>query len=240
MSNAFDRRRANGPENTFQPLYHVHASSSSAPSGALWCLNAHRVLQDPVSVPSHSLFVHELEGDDGLTSQHLVTSESSQRVDQRGSQDSRALRMLSALTPDLQTGIVPSASGSVLLECGRTKLICAVHGPRQVRGRQYAGKAELNVLFQMAPFSDVVRQKPGKDTEKPGLSALIQQALLPSVRLELLPKSSIDVYVTVLDSDTSELGLVALSVTAASVAIAEAGVDMLGLVTGSAAVCLII
>lgn len=90
----------------------------------------------------------------------------------------------------------------------------------------------------MAPFSLRQRQKPGKDTEKSGPASLIQQALLPAVRLELLPKSSIDVYVTVLDSDTSELGYSSLGVTAASAALAQAGVEMLGFVTGSTAVCI--
>ena len=105
-----------------------------------------------------------------------------------------------------------------------------------MRGRQYAGKAELNVQFQMAPFSRVEHLKPGKEAEVASPAALVQQALLPAVRLELLPKSSIDVHVTVLDADTSMLGYSALAVTAASAALAEAGVEMLGLVTGAAAV----
>ena len=72
------------------------------------------------------------------------------------------------------------------------------HGPRQVRGRQYAGQAELNVTFNMAPFCDVSRFKPGKDVESPGSAALVEQALLPAIRLDLLPKASIDIYVTCL------------------------------------------
>lgn len=110
------------------------------------------------------------------------------------------------------------------------------HGPRQVRGRQYAGKAELNVAFNLAPFCDVQRHKPGKDVESPSCAALVEQALLPAIRLDLLPKASIDVHITVLDMDTSTAGCVALAVTAASVALAEAGIEMFGLVTGASAV----
>lgn len=110
------------------------------------------------------------------------------------------------------------------------------HGPRQVRGRQYAGKAELNVLFQLAPFCNAERVKPGKETGLSGPASLVQQALLPAIRLELLPKSSIDVHITVLDSDTSLLGLVAMGVSAASTALAQAGIEMLGMVMGSSAV----
>lgn len=92
------------------------------------------------------------------------------------------------------------------------------------------------MLFQLAPFSYTGRVKPGKETELLGPASLVQQALLPALRLELLPKSSIDVHITVLDSDTSTLGLVAMGVSAASTALAQAGIEMLGLVMGSSAV----
>lgn len=120
--------------------------------------------------------------------------------------------------------------------CRYFGLTCS-HGPRQVKGRQYAGKAELNVTFNMAPFADVQRFKPGRDVESPSAAALVQQALLPAIRLDLLPKASVDVYVTVLDMDTSMSGCIALAVTAASAALAEAGIEMFGLVTGATAVC---
>lgn len=105
-----------------------------------------------------------------------------------------------------------------------------------MRGRQYAGQAELNVNFNMAPFCDVQRFKPGKDVESHSSAALVEQALLPAIRLDLLPKASIDVYITVLDMDTSTAGCVALAVTAASAALAEAGIEMYGLVAGATAV----
>ena len=87
----------------------------------------------------------------------------------------------------------------------------------------------------MAPFSEKERRS-SRDTEAPVPAALVQQALLPAIRLDLLPKSSIDVHITVLDSDTSVLGCAAMGATAASAALAEAGVQMLGLVTGATAV----
>lgn len=92
------------------------------------------------------------------------------------------------------------------------------------------------MAFNMAPFSDVHRFKPGKDVESPGSAAQVKQALLPAIRLDLFPKASIDVYITVLDMDTSVSGCIALATTAASAALAEAGIEMYGLVTGSTAV----
>lgn len=103
-----------------------------------------------------------------------------------------------------------------------------------MRGRQYAGKAELTVQFEMAPFSEKTWRS-SKESEIAGAAAFVQQALLPAIRLDLLPKSSIDVHIMVLDVDTSLLGCCALGVTAASAAIAEAGVQMLGLVVGASA-----
>ena len=90
--------------------------------------------------------------------------------------------------------------------------------------------------FNFAPFSDLERFRPGKDVESPSAAALVEQALLPTIRLDLLPKASIDVYVTVLDLDTSLNGCIALAVTGASASLADAGIEMFGLVTGSSAV----
>lgn len=109
------------------------------------------------------------------------------------------------------------------------------HGPRQVRGRQYAGKAELNVQFEMAPFCEKNRRA-SKDSEVASAAAFVHQALFPSIRIDLLPKSSIDVHIMILDADTSILGCCALATMAASAAVAQAGVQMYGLVVGTAAV----
>lgn len=53
--------------------------------------------------------------------------------------------------------------------------------------------------------------------------------MAPSLRLELFPKSIIDVYITVLENDGFE-SCVSAGAVAASTALADAGVEMLGLV----------
>lgn len=99
-----------------------------------------------------------------------------------------------------------------------------------------------------------------QDTESASLSATLQQSLLPSLILEALPKSQIDLFLTILESDGSDADISACvtdllrsqraselkltlsrsslcsGVTAASVALAEAGVQMYGLVVGCCAV----
>lgn len=41
----------------------------------------------------------------------------------------------------------------------------------------------------------------GQDTEALDLAAQLSQALAPSLRLDLLPKSAIDLYMTILECD---------------------------------------
>jgi exosome complex component MTR3 len=74
-----------------------------------------------------------------------------------------------------------------------------------------------------------------QDAEDRAVSSAIQQALLPSVRLELFPKSTIDVFITILDNDGTESCISAATV-AASTALADAGIEMLGLVISCTAV----
>ena len=77
-----------------------------------------------------------------------------------------------------------------------------------------------------------------EDAEDRSVSVLIQQSLLPAVRLELLPKSSIDIFLFVIENDGLE-GCVASGSVAASTALANAGIEMLGLVVSCSAVCML-
>ncbi|CEQ40362.1 SPOSA6832_01963 [Sporobolomyces salmonicolor] len=157
----------------------------------------------------------------------------------------------------LRPGLVTEAAGSAYIEAGRTKVLVAVsdslpcapaelyqadpgaYGPKPTPpSAPYNPKAKLNVEVKFAPFSSGVRRYvPGKDTEASTLAATLHQSLLPSIILTALPKSQIDLFVTVLESDGWD-GDVSLAVTAASVALAEAGIAMHGLVVGCCAAVL--
>ena len=63
----------------------------------------------------------------------------------------------------------------------------------------------------------------------------IHQALVSSVRLELLPKSTIDIFLMVIESDGPE-ACIAAGIVAASTALADAGVEMFALVSSCSAV----
>jgi len=73
-----------------------------------------------------------------------------------------------------------------------------------------------------------------RDAEDRTLAVIMHQALSPSVRLETLPKSTIDIFVTVIEADVME-GCVASGIVAASSALADAGIEMAGLVTSCTA-----
>jgi exosome complex component MTR3 len=71
-----------------------------------------------------------------------------------------------------------------------------------------------------------------QDTEPAALSTLLTQLLLPSLHLHLLPKSSVDVYLLVLESDTLP-SVLSAGLTVASAAIADAGIAMGALGVGA-------
>jgi exosome complex component MTR3 len=132
----------------------------------------------------------------------------------------------------LRTGVVSQAKGSSYIEMDKTKIICAVYGPREVIKREefsLAGQLYCEVKF--ATFSCPIRRQHQQDTEEKDFSAILQQALEPAILLEKFPKARMDVYVTVLQDDGSAL---AGAISAASVALADAAVDMYDLVVGCA------
>ena len=74
----------------------------------------------------------------------------------------------------------------------------------------FHSSARLLVEVKLAPFSSgTTRFTPGKETEATTISAQLQQALLPSLMLDALPKSQIDILFTVLESDGHDNDLAA-------------------------------
>ncbi|CUA71072.1 Exosome complex component MTR3 [Rhizoctonia solani] len=129
----------------------------------------------------------------------------------------------------LQLGLVSQANGSAYIETERTKIAVAVYGPREIKaGTSYTENGRLKVEVKFSPFSCTRRRAPIRDAESPTLASQIHQSILPAVRLELFPKSQLDVYVHILEVDGVE-SCVGAAATAASAALANAGIDMLGL-----------
>eukprot|EP01117_Protostelium_nocturnum_P005065 TRINITY_DN1832_c0_g1_i2.p1 TRINITY_DN1832_c0_g1~~TRINITY_DN1832_c0_g1_i2.p1 ORF type:complete len:224 (+),score=67.53 TRINITY_DN1832_c0_g1_i2:370-1041(+) len=135
---------------------------------------------------------------------------------------------------DMKTGIIGQASGSAYLEMNKTKIICSVYGPHQSSKMEFSEKAKLQCEFKFATFSEQTkeRKKYVQDKEEKEFSMLMIQSLESSLILEKYPKSVIDCYVLVLENDG---GALSGAITCASLALANAGIEMFDLVAATTA-----
>ena len=132
-------------------------------------------------------------------------------------------------------GINPSASGSAYLEMGKLKVMAVVYGPKS--NTTSTPLHPLEIDFKFAPFSCQKRRGHVKDSQEKEFSLIIQQALYPAIRHHLYSQSNIQVYIQVLESDGIYASLAA-GINCASMALADAGVEMLDTVIACASVIL--
>ncbi|TNN71122.1 Exosome complex component MTR3 [Liparis tanakae] len=109
----------------------------------------------------------------------------------------------------VRCGLVSQAKGSAYIEAGNTKLMCCVYGPRETERK------------------DETNMKCGR--QEKDLSLMLHESLQPAVCLHKYPRAQIEVNVMVLENGGSAL---AHAVTCASLALADAGIEMYDLVLG--------
>ncbi|KAJ3564294.1 hypothetical protein NP233_g8392 [Leucocoprinus birnbaumii] len=198
----FDRRRVNGPEESFPPIF----ASDESDKSSQWKIGQPRSKRGPLDI--RPIF--------------------------------------------LQPGLISQANGSAYIETERTKIACAIYGPRQSKNVAYSEKGRLNVEVKFTPFSCRRRRAPlrvslgsileyfkgsgprHQDAEDRTIAMAVQQAIVSSVRLELLPKATIDILITVIEADGME-GVISSASIAVSTALADAGIEILGLVVACSA-----
>lgn len=146
--------------------------------------------------------------------------------------DGRALDELRPIK--IEIGVLKKADGSCYLEWGGNKVMAGVYGPRECfpRHAQDPHKARLLFRYNMAPFSVEERKRPGPDRRSVEISKVSREALEKVVFLKYFPKTSIDVFVEILQADA---GTRCAGLTAASIALADAGIPMKELVVSCAA-----
>jgi len=134
----------------------------------------------------------------------------------------------------IEVGILGNADGSAYIEQGKNKILAAVYGPKEVHPRHLAlpDRALLRCRYHMAPFSVEERKSPAPSRREVELSKVIREALEPSVFVEYYPRTSIDIFIEVLQADG---GTRCAGITAASLALANAGIPMRDLVVACAA-----
>ncbi len=162
----------------------------------------------------------------GMKSDIKLIDENGRRIDGRLYNELRQIK--------IEAGVLERADGSAYIEWGNNKIIAAVYGPREIYPKhlQDPSKAVLRARYNMAAFSVDERKKPGPDRRSIELSLVISNALSSVVFLEQFPRTSIDVFIEVLQADA---GTRIAGLTAASVALADAGIPMKDLIAGCAA-----
>ncbi|KAM6117871.1 exosome complex component MTR3 [Pterocles gutturalis] len=149
--------------------------------------------------------------------------------------DPCALRPLFA-----RAGLLSQAEGSAYVELsGGTKVLCAAWGPREAAepggGSAAAAGGRLVCEFRRAPFAGRgARVRPGSAAEREAereAAALLRAALEPAVRLARYPRARLAVSAVLLQDGGSAL---AAALSAAALALADAGVEMYDLAVGCA------
>ena len=133
----------------------------------------------------------------------------------------------------MRINVLENADGSALVEYGRTRILAAVYGPREPVQKFMAlpDRALLRVRYHMAPFSTEERKSPAPSRREIELSKVIREAFEDIILVKYFPRTAIDIFLEVLQADG---GTRTAAVTAASLALANAGIPMKALVAGVA------
>lgn len=133
----------------------------------------------------------------------------------------------------IEVGTLHNADGSAYIEFGKNKIAAAVYGPKEMHPKHalLPDRAVLKCRYHMAPFSVDERKNPAPSRREIEISKVIREALQPSLILEDYPRTAIQIYVEVLQSDG---GSRVAGITAASLALADAGINMRDMVVGCA------
>lgn len=158
--------------------------------------------------------------------QYQLLREDGKRLDGRALDEMRPF--------SCKIGVLPNADGSAYVEHGGNKIYAGVYGPREVHPRHLAkpDRGIIQCYYRMATFSVHERASPAPNRRAHEISKIMEDALEPTLFLELYPDTTIEVYVTVI---AAAGGTRCASTTCASLALADAGIPMKTLVAGIAA-----
>lgn len=150
------------------------------------------------------------------------------RVDGRKAGDIRNVKIVARVLND--------ADGSAYIEWGKNKILAGVYGPSECipRHDQSLYRSVIKCRYNMAPFSGAEEHgRSGPNRRSKELSKVIKEAFENVIISENFPKTQIEIFVEVLQSDG---GTRCAAVTAAAVALADAGIPMKDMIS-AVAVC---
>ncbi|MBL7169565.1 MAG: exosome complex exonuclease Rrp41 [Candidatus Aenigmarchaeota archaeon] len=131
----------------------------------------------------------------------------------------------------MEVGVIPNANGSAKVSFGESTAIASVYGPRKLfpRHLQKSDTGIIQFKYDMATFSVEDRKRPGPSRREIEISKVARLALEPALFLKNYPKTTVDVFVEIIEADGSTR---VTAINAASLALADAGVPMRDLVVG--------
>lgn len=133
-----------------------------------------------------------------------------------------------------KVGVIARADGSAMFQIGGTVAYAAVYGPRELHPKfmQNPETGILRVNYNMMPFSGHgERVRPGGGRRSKEISMVIKNALLPVLDLKEYPNSVVDIFVELPQTDA---GTRCAAITAAAMALADAGLEMKDMVAAIA------
>ncbi len=131
---------------------------------------------------------------------------------------------------EAKVGVVKNAVGSAMFKIGKTVAIAAVYGPNNLFPKflQDPKKGKLRCNYNMVAFSGSGdRVRPGPSRRSKEISMVTENALAPVLDLSAFPKTVVDVYIELIQTDA---GTRCAGICAASMALADAGFRMKDLV----------
>ncbi len=151
-----------------------------------------------------------------------LIDEKGRRVDGRTVEELRPIK--------LEVGVLNNTDGSAYVEFGRNKILVGVFGPREAHPKRFilSDRAVIRCRYRMAPFSVEERKNPAPSRREVEISKVIREALEPAIVSEYYPRTTIDVFIEILQSDG---GSRCASIIGSSLALADAGIPMRDLVS---------
>lgn len=144
-------------------------------------------------------------------------------------------RKFNELRPmEAKAGVIPNAHGSASFKIGKTWAIAAVYGPREIfpKFKQDPKRGVLRCHYGMMPFSGSgERMRPGTSRRAQEIAMVMTNALDPVIDLSAFPNSVVDVFV---DLPQTDAGTRCAAISAASIALADAGIPMKDIVSAVA------
>jgi len=126
---------------------------------------------------------------------------------------------------EMSIGILPNCNGSARVKIGETIAIAGVYGPKKSRPKHEELKDKLLIrcYYDLVSFSVPDRARPGPSRRSTELGMVIKNALEKAIFTEYYPRSMVEIFVEVVQADA---GSRCASLIAASLALADAGIEM--------------